>query len=141
MTPNGEQYWPNIVFMEDFSIMGIGVQRWFMHESVHVWQYQMGMFVKAEGLFSWAVSYQYVLEEDKVLSDYGMEKQACIIADYFVLTRYGFAEWENQPRMRKAPKPDDQLGEQSLIALYQKVLALFLKNPKDREVLFPCCPL
>jgi len=41
------------------------------------------------GLFSWNVSYRYTLNERRRLAVYGMEQQAQIVADYFLLKTYG----------------------------------------------------
>lgn len=55
----------------------------------HVWQHQNGMWVRTRGLFSWASTYKYTIDLNKSLSKYSMEQQAQIIADYFLLKKYG----------------------------------------------------
>ena len=42
MTPNGELYFNPTRFKEDFSLADEGDKHWFIHEMVHVWQYQLG---------------------------------------------------------------------------------------------------
>jgi len=125
MTPNGEMYWPIDHFKEDYSTANIDYQWWFMHEMVHVWQKQLGCWVKARGLFSWAVSYEYTLAENKELSDYGMEPQGNLLADYFILLKYGDA-YSNFIR------EDKYKNKTGLKPLYEKVLKKFLSNPSDR---------
>ncbi|WP_241622821.1 hypothetical protein [Rosenbergiella australiborealis] len=56
---------------------------------MHIWQYQRSMNVKVRGLVSWAVNYKYVLDK-KMLASYPMEQQASIVADYWLLIRFGF---------------------------------------------------
>lgn len=59
-----------------------------MHEMVHVWQFQMGLAVAFWRLGNGFVDYQYDLTNDKILSDYRMEQQASIIADYWCLKTF-----------------------------------------------------
>lgn len=89
MTPNGEMYFRKETYQRDFSSAFRSSQHFFIHEMTHVWQRQHGMWVRTRGLFSWSVSYRYLLNERTQLSDYPMEQQAQIIADYFLLKTYG----------------------------------------------------
>ncbi len=51
MTPNGEMYYPDAVYSSDFSSQSMpgeretvaGASHLFIHEMMHVWQYQKGM--------------------------------------------------------------------------------------------------
>ncbi|EBS7636858.1 hypothetical protein CDR68_24675 [Salmonella enterica] len=46
------------------------------------------------------VDYSYIYHPGKRLSDYGMEQQACIVADYFYLKNYGYVEFAKlRPRL------------------------------------------
>lgn len=83
MTPNGEIYFRN-EYRDDFSQTTDNLQHLFIHEMSHVWQRAKGMNVIARGLVSWLVSYRYKLD-GRLLSEYPMEQQAQIIADYFTL--------------------------------------------------------
>ena len=96
MTPNGEIYFPTAPLNPDFAIAPVEDIRVFMHEMVHVWQHQMGMWVKTRGLFSWYVNYKYELQNGKLLSNYGMEQQAGIISDYYLLITYGLSVWKKK---------------------------------------------
>lgn len=89
MAPNGEMYFRKETYLKDFSIASIPDQHFFMHEMTHVWQHQHGMWVRIRGLFSWLSTYKYSIEPGKVLNQYNMEQQAQIIADYFLLKKYG----------------------------------------------------
>ena len=121
MTPDGELYFQEGTYSPDFSMDLIDAQHIFLHEMMHVYQHQRGMWVRTRGMFSWAVSYEYHLDKEK-LSDYPMEQQACIVSDYWLLLHHGFFKHNNLHRLKDydASKP-----QQELIAQYQKVLRGF----------------
>ncbi|MGB8668040.1 MAG: type IV secretion protein Rhs, partial [Serratia inhibens] len=50
MTPNGEIWFETNVYRDDYSIASTDYQHLFMHEMMHVWQYQRGMNVRMRGL-------------------------------------------------------------------------------------------
>lgn len=138
ITPFGEIYWPQKYYSQDYSMELYSNQHFFMHEMVHIWQYQMGMQVAIRGAFSLMANYEYGLEEGKFLSDYGMEQQASIIADYFILKNFGYDFWRektNQIYTGSVPK-NKQLVQQYWLKMYENTLQLFLKNPQDKRVLF-----
>lgn len=91
VTPNGEMYFPKSTgfYKDDFS--GTTNDRdkaLFMHEMVHVWQYQLGYWVKWHALWvtsRGASAYQYQLAPGKVLSSYNMEQQGEIVSDYYMI--------------------------------------------------------
>ncbi|AWH44526.1 hypothetical protein [Stenotrophomonas sp. ZAC14A_NAIMI4_1] len=51
----------------------------------HVWQYQLGYNVKLVRVPRPNMSYDYVLDDARLLHDYNMEAQGDIVADYFVV--------------------------------------------------------
>jgi type VI secretion system secreted protein VgrG len=118
MTPNGEMYFNPSRFKEDFSASDETEQTWFMHEMGHVWQYQLGYGVKLHGLFSFLASYTYHLDDTQKVSDFKMEAQAELLADY----------WANKYQQPPTPSQRKHLGD---IRLYETVLANFLVNPAD----------
>lgn len=140
MTPNGEIYFPSGIFAPDFASAGVDKIQTFMHEMVHVWQHQMGMWVKTRGVFSWYVNYKYELQNGKLLSDYGMEKQAGIISDYYLLITYGLSIWKKKTYEKNGPNPINFHPYKSefdyWMSAYQNNLQLFLKNPRDKKALF-----
>ncbi|XNR43877.1 type VI secretion protein [Erwinia persicina] len=91
MTPNGELYFRN-QYHDDFSQSTDHMQHLFIHEMSHAWQRERGMNVIGRGLVSWMVSYRYTLD-GRLLSEYPMEQQAQIIADNFVLQKFGYDAW------------------------------------------------
>ncbi|WP_214236513.1 type IV secretion protein Rhs [Rosenbergiella gaditana] len=122
MTPNGEIWFETNVYRDDYSKNLVDSQHLFMHKMMHVWQYQRGMNVKMRGLVSWAVNYQYDLDR-KMLSSYPMEQQATIVADYWLLTRFGFSGFKQIVNYVNYDKTEPK---RSLIIKYEKVLGDFL---------------
>lgn len=120
MTPNGEMYFNPNRFKEDFSKEPAGQKWWFMHEMTHVWQHQLGYWVMLRGAIRIGLSYEYELKTGRNLSDYNMEAQGNILADYFVLKHLNEPGESAQPNHIKD------------IPLYEEVLSEFLKNPANR---------
>lgn len=120
MTPNGEMYFSPTRFEEDFSLTFAGSQ-WFMHEMVHVWQYQLDYPVKLRGAFRIGLGYRYTLLADKRLRDYNMEAQGNLLADYWAVSQFAspLALFEEKHR-----------GD---IALFREVLTDFLANPSHKK--------
>jgi len=134
MTPNGNIYYPKGSFREDFSVEWPSSDglRVFIHEMAHVWQYQNGYFVKWNGVrLSLDKSrYSYILSKDKRLSDCNMEAQADLLADYFLLLKFGDS---GSARLFESKYRG---GEKSiLLPLYEAVLADFILNPHDKSSL------
>lgn len=122
MTPNGEIWFETQVYRDDYAVASVDYQHLFMHEMMHVLQYQHGMHVRMRGLFSWAASYKYRLDKNK-LSDYSMEQQASIVSDYWLLMRFGFVK--NQ-RIINYQDYDVAQPVKDLVDKYRHVLKGFL---------------
>jgi len=120
MTPNGSMFFHASCFLDDYSQASITTRHWFIHEMVHVWQHQLGYPVRLRGAMRIGLPYHYELREDALLSDYNMEAQGDLLADYFVLK---FLHRPDAMRQR-------QYGNR--LALYEQVLAHFLADPGDR---------
>lgn len=93
MTPRGHVYAPGPLYREDFSKAGPSYRAVFVHELTHVWQHENGMdlvaqgvveFTKHKGAYEKAYPYTLVLGRDLV--EFGMEQQASIVEDYFIVT-------------------------------------------------------
>ena len=126
MAPNGEIYFRKYDYLPDFSATSdIGKQHTFIHELAHVWQFQKGMWVRTRGLFSWAADYNYDFKENKFLQDYTMEQQAQIIADYFLLYRYGYGLWQDE---RGKHVSFTGVEHNMIKADYERVLTHFLRQ-------------
>ncbi|MGB9108930.1 MAG: Rhs element Vgr protein [Telluria sp.] len=121
MTPNGSMYFHRSCFLPDYSVGNPTVVHWFMHEMVHVWQHQLGYPVRLRGAIRLGLPYHYELREGAVLSDYNMEAQGDLLADYFAL------KFLRHPRIVRQRRHVHQID------LYERVLAGFLADPADRE--------
>ena len=95
MTPRGHIYAPGRLFREDFSLPSLssGERAVFVHEMTHVWQYASGIDLVARAVVEFAKyrgayekAYPYRLEVGRDLVDYGMEQQASILEDYYLIT-------------------------------------------------------
>ena len=120
MTPDGEIYFHESEYQEDFSIAQPIDKNWFMHEMVHVWQYQLGYPVALRGAIRFGLNYTYFLKRGKKLSDFNMEAQGNLLADYFGL------------RYLKTPKAMNQKEYRNSLILYEEVINEFLKNRKSK---------
>ena len=78
--PQGDRY------RDDFAAAPLGLQALFIHEMVHVWQHQSGIFLPLRRL-PWA-RYDYVFDSARPLTRYGIEQQAMLIQHAFML-RHG----------------------------------------------------
>ena len=121
MTPNGSLYFHHSCFLDDYASANVSGQHWFMHEMVHVWQHQLGYPVRLRGAVRIGLPYHYDLREDALLSDYNMEAQGDLLADYFVL------------KFLRQPEAMRQRRYQHDLALYERVLGGFLADPASRE--------
>ena len=75
--PNGEGW------SADFSIGALSARAHFIHEMTHVWQVQTGGSLVWRRL-PWA-RYGYTLTPGKPFARYGIEQQACIVADGYLV--------------------------------------------------------
>ncbi len=123
MTPEGEIYFSPTEFKADFSKEPFGSRLWFVHEMVHVWQYQLGYPTKLRGAARLGLSYDYTLRDGKSLSDYNMEAQGDILADYWALV---YANGKRPPNLNQKKHIDD-------IELYKRVLKNFILDPSNKS--------
>jgi hypothetical protein len=137
MTPANTIYAPGDLFRDDFSAADVDpyLQGVFVHEVAHVWQHQNGMDLIAAGLITfagtsgdYAKAYPYTLDAGRDLTEYGIEQQASIVEDWFLMEVHGLApgRLENPPATAKARD-----------ALYRAVLASFLADPTYARGLGP----
>lgn len=121
MTPDGEMWFQEGVYEDDFSVASVNMQHMFLHEMMHVWQKQRGVWIKLKGAFSWAVDYSYNLDKES-LSEYSMEQQACIVSDYWLLIHYGFYNTQANLRYRDY---SSTIPDKEIIPVYKKILGSF----------------
>lgn len=122
MSPNGEMWFRPERYKDDFSATaGPYYKHLFLHETMHVWQHQRGMWVRLRGSMSWAADYTYSLDKANLL-DYSLEQQASIVSDYWLLKHYGFYGNSNLYVYRDYDPNESTL---SLLKKYEKVLGSF----------------
>jgi len=131
VAPNGNIYLPKPIYSADFSLVTeiddspTREQRraLFVHEMTHVWQFQLGYPLKRVRGPRPNMTYRYTLELDKRLSDYNMEQQGDILADYFLIKIRGKQELINESQYAVVT---------NVIPLYERVLQDFLRAPAQR---------
>ncbi|CAB5715668.1 Uncharacterised protein [Delftia tsuruhatensis] len=124
MAPAGDIFFPTPLFSEDYSVEEKSWKRSiFIHEMTHIWQYQQGYPVMARGAIRLGLDYDYELSVDKKLSDYNMEAQGNIIADYYSLK---FLKDINAMR-------NERYFNEKWMPLYEKILADFFDDPKNSK--------
>lgn len=94
MTPNGDVYFNNVDYKNDFSLT-VTDAAWLMHELTHAWQYQTHGSVRMRGLLEQigrlrgADPYQYgKLDPKRPFSTYKNEQQAAMVEDYYRLRHH-----------------------------------------------------
>lgn len=118
MTPDGEIYFHESEYREDFSKENPRQKHWFMHEMVYVWQYQLNYPVRIRGALRLGLDYDYSLSRKQKPADNNMESQGDLLADYFVLEYLKFPRAMRQERYANS------------LPLYKEVLSDFFKNRK-----------
>jgi hypothetical protein len=85
MAPDGHLWFhpKNDLFCDDFCDRGLDLQGLFIHELVHVWQHQQGMFLPLKR--HPFCRYDYSLRPGWKLHRYGIEQQAEIVKHVFLL--------------------------------------------------------
>jgi hypothetical protein len=127
MTPNGQMYM-NGCYSEDYSKTDPQWRSLFIHEMTHVWQYQnkvlnliaSALEINLKHKFNYNAAYAFQLDAGKDLLDYGMEQQAAIVEEYFLVKHEGLSSY--------AKHCQNACDAPEKIALYEKVLEKFRKN-------------
>ncbi|TWI51537.1 hypothetical protein IP92_00524 [Pseudoduganella flava] len=127
MSPDGHIWYHPQDYRADFAREPAWRLLWFMHEMVHVWQWQLGYPVMARGAVRIGLSYRYELAPGKRLADFNMEAQGDLLADWFALQTLGLPGAMRQPHYATAAP------------LFEEVLAGFLADPCSCAHL-PRCP-
>ena len=98
MSPNGSIYLPADLYHDDFSKQPAHWQNLWLHECTHVWQHRLGYPVLRCGIClalqggyikRAAYRYEHLLPHCRDLSQFNMEQQACIVADFIGLWHTG----------------------------------------------------
>lgn len=124
LTPRGSLHFMPAQYRDDFSREGNGGKLFFIHEMVHVWQYQLGYGVLLHGAllalrggYIRRRAYRYEAHAGGVLSDFNMEQQGDLIAHYFGARQLAIPAY-----VEKLPQ-------------LQQILQQFLHDPADRSLL------
>lgn len=107
MTPRGEIHFPDQYFKTDYSAEDAPTLMWFIHEMVHVWQYQLGYNLIWNGFKiglkggydANANAYYYDLkgaDTGKQFHQFNMEQQGQLIANYFGATELGMGKYQEE---------------------------------------------
>lgn len=128
MPPNGELWYRQSMYRDDFSSTDVVIEDKyiFIHELGHVWQHQHGQWVRLRGVLSWVAEYTYKLDKNK-LTDYSLEQQASILADYWLLLVYGINTWCYYQRPERMGKYRGQDSFQNVPSLYRQIVTGRLK--------------
>ncbi|WP_217176224.1 hypothetical protein [Frateuria aurantia] len=123
MTPDGGLWFRQAMYGNDFSSANVLLQdrHVFIHEMGHVWQHQHGQWVRLRGAFSWAAEYTYQPNK-KSLTDYSLEQQASIWADFWLLQVYGIDTWRYHQQAGRIGKYRGNDDSQKILGLYQRII-------------------
>lgn len=85
MAPDGNVWFhpASDLFCDDFCGAARNIQALFIHEMVHVWQHQQGVFLPL--VRHPFCRYDYELQSGKAFAAYGIEQQAEIVSHHFLL--------------------------------------------------------
>ncbi|EJB8470399.1 type IV secretion protein Rhs [Citrobacter freundii] len=122
MTPNGELWFREGTYSPDFSLDILEKKHRFMHEMVHAWQAQKGMFVRTRGLFSRFADYSYSLDKADFLH-YGLEQQASIASDYWLIQAFGLNRDTYALVKYRNLNPNESIH--SILSIYKSVMKGF----------------
>ena len=75
--PQGDRY------RDDFAAAALDLQGLFIHEMVHVWQHQSGIFLPLRRM-PWA-RYDYSFQPGRPFTRYGIEQQAMLVQHAFLM--------------------------------------------------------
>ena len=128
MAPDGNLYMYGC-YKDDYSKEDPLSRSHFIHEMTHVWQFQnkiLNPVVAAAELslkhkFNYFAAYSFHLDATKDLIDYGMEQQASIVQEYFLIV---YEKFPGRTLLCENKCEDDEA-----LKLYGKILGKFLKDP------------
>jgi hypothetical protein len=115
ITPAGVPHFSKFVYCADFSNTTADNQWVFVHEIAHVWQWGHSIYPvnAAVGLFlqnvaDYTKAYPYDLAPGNNLSDFNIEQQASIVADYWALLTQKLTPQDNK-------NPKAALGDYTVV--------------------------
>ncbi len=120
MSPFGTMHFPSALYVDDFSTADQSKQHLFIHEMAHIWQFQLGLTLWLDGMILTAkggyranqcYAYEHRVGVCEHFSDFNMEQQADLIADWFI-----FRHTRNNKKI-------------------QQIMQSFIHNPSDVNLL------
>ncbi len=96
--------WPAAAAFADFGAAPLGLQATFIHELVHVWQAQRGVFLPLAKLRAGdsAAAYAYDLAEGPPFGELNIEQQAMVVEHAFLAARGAAAPFPGRLYARAA---------------------------------------
>lgn len=87
MAPHGTIHFHprGALYRDDFAAAPLGLQALFIHEMVHIWQHQQGIFLPLKR--HPFCRYDYAIKPGQAFAQYGLEQQAEIVKHAFLLER------------------------------------------------------
>ena len=137
MAPTGNLYMYNY-YRDDYSKdRDPYLKALFIHEMAHVWQYKnkvlhptiANALLQLKHKFNYSAAYPFRLDAKKDLVNYGVEQQASIIEEYFLIKHEGLTG--------HAYHCQNNCNDNERLDLYEQVLKKFLKNPSYAKRRFP----
>jgi hypothetical protein len=137
MTPNGEIF-VHGSYRSDYSLVNDELKSFFIHEMVHVYQYQLkilnpiGSAISSavKNRFDYAKAYHYKLEPNRDLLEYGIEQQAQIIEDFYRIRILNIKPFNGYMK--------NKIENVKHEMLFEKVLKRFLSDPNYARHNFEC---
>ena len=147
MTPAGEIYLPKDDYLKtpDYSKATGENRHWFIHEMVHVWQYQMGASTGWLGIKQLCKG-GYTSEVNSVDSDNELEAYDTDLGGRDLNKKFQDFNFEQQGRIiefwfdacylqKVNPKRDHHQKSLQLLGYVEKILRDFLLNPSNKNLL------
>lgn len=147
MTPAGEIYLPKDDYLKtpDYSKATGENRHWFIHEMVHVWQYQMGASTGWLGINQLCKG-GYTSEVNSVDSDNELEAYDTDLGGRDLNKKFQDFNFEQQGRIiefwfdacylqKVNPKRDHHQKSLQLLGYVEKILRDFLLNPSNKNLL------
>jgi len=122
----GNSIYMHNLYQEDFSKASLPMQGLFIHEMTHVWQFQNRvMNLSLKDVWNMVShrkdAYEYTLDKNKDLKDYGIEQQASIVQEYFLMGKTGTSAHHRRCQ--------NQCDNNEKRDLFKAVLQKFLNDP------------
>ena len=125
----GNDIYMHNCYREDYSKASSFGRCLFIHEMTHIWQGQNKVLnqvlavleLNLKHRFNYSAAYFFALDGNKDLTDYGLEQQAAIVEEYYLIKHAGLPAYTRHCT--------NKCSNEVRLQLYEKVLKKFLENP------------